>query len=172
LAGAWNLTAGIKDSSSAYSINTTNFTLQETTAIVISPLSIAFSQITLSQENVTSSNDPLIINNTANDDISAGNVRMTGVDLIGEITSSKTIGANNFTVDIDTGGSPAAECTAGTELVNATATGISSSVLAAGNRSASLGIEELYICFRKVPSGLTTQSYSTLNGTAWTVSVV
>ncbi len=172
LAGAWNLTAGIRDLKGAQSTNTTNFTLQETTAIVISPLSIAFSQITLGQENVTSSNDPLVINNTANDDIASGNVRMTGVDLIGEVTSSRTISANNFTVDIDTGGSPAAECTAGTQLVNATATGIASSVLAAGNRSASLGIEELYICFNKVPTGLTPQAYSTVNGTAWTVSVV
>ena len=172
LAGAWNLTAGIRDNSSAYSANTTNFTIQETTAIVISPISITFASITIGQENVTSNNDPITVNNTANDDIATGNVRVTGLDLIGEVNKNFTIGANNFTTDIDTGGSPAAECTAGTQLVNATATGITSSVMAAGNRSASLGIEELYICFRKVPSGITTQSYSTLNGTAWTVSVV
>ena len=105
-AGAWNLTAGIRDNSSAPSSNTTNFTLQETTAIVISPVSITFASITIGQANVTSNNDPIVVNNTANDDITAGNVRATGIDLIGEVNRNFTIGANNFTIDVDTGGSP------------------------------------------------------------------
>lgn len=172
-AGAWNLTAGIRDNSSNPSSNTTNFTISETTAIVISPLSITFPSLQIAQENITSNNDPIVVNNTANDNIASGNVRMTVIDLFGETTITRTIGGGNFSADIDTGGSPAAECTAATQLVNATATGVVGSVLAAGNRSASgLGFEELYTCFRRVPAGLTAQTYSTLNGTAWTVSVI
>ena len=171
-ADEWNITAGIADTSSEYSTNTSNFTLQETTAIAISITNLAFPELVIGATNQTANNDPIVINNTANDNIEVDNVRVTGIDLIGEETTTETLGVGNFTVDVDTGGSPAAECTAATELVNNTATGITGSHLAAGNRTAGFGTEDLYVCLTEVPFGLGAQMYSTLNGTSWTISVV
>ena len=171
-AAEWNITAGIQDVGGTPSSNTSNFTLQETTAIVISPGSLTFASLNIGDTNQTANNDPIVINNTANDGIAPDNVRVTGLDLQGEETTTDTINTGNFTVDIDTGGSPAAECTAATTLVNNTATGITGSHLAAGNRTAGFGNESLYVCLTEVPQGISAQTYSTLNGTSWTISVV
>jgi len=168
--GEWNVTAGIQDNDGTASVNHSNFTIASTTAIVISLTSFNFGSIAIGTENSTASS-PIVVNNTANAGVTAVNV--LAIDLIGEVTVTDTIGANNFSVDIDTGGTPPAECTAATELVNASAQAIANAVLAAGNRSFGTGEgnETLYPCFRIVPSGLSAQTYSTLNGTAWTVSI-
>lgn len=163
-AASWTLTAGIEDGSGAPDDNSTTFTLDETTAIVISPDEITFPTLEIGQTDIQSNNDPIIVNNTANDDIGADDVSVEGYDLIGEIDIGYAIGTGNFSVNITD------EC-GGTVLVNNTATQISGSVLAAGNRSAGEGNESLYLCIETVPGLLLPQTYSTLNSTAWTISV-
>jgi hypothetical protein len=164
----WNFTAGILDTSGVASVNHSNFTVQSTSAIVISLSSFDFGTLVIGQENTTTAT-PIVVNNTANTGVSVVNV--LAVDLVGEEVVSDTIGANNFSVDVDSGGSPPLECTAATQLVNNSVTAIVGAVLASGNRSFGLGNETLYPCFNEVPAGLSAQAYSTLNGTAWTVSV-
>ena len=180
ISGEWNLTAGATDFNDAAAVeNATNFTISETTAIVISPTSITFPSLTLGAENITSNNDPITINNTANDYIEQNNTRVTGLDLVGEVTITEAITAENFTVSGDAAGSPPYECSFidlnNTRLVNNTITNINETSLPAGNRSVSstTGTEDLYICLPLVPSGLSAQTFSTLNSSAgWTVSVV
>jgi len=164
----WNLTAGILDISGVASVNHTNFTVVSTSAIVVSLSSFDFGTLTIGTENSTATS-PIVVNNTANAGVLS--VSVLAVDLVGEVIVSDTIGANNFSVDVDTGGIPPLECTAATELVNASAIAVVGSVLASGNRSFGEGNETLYPCFRIVPFGLSAQAYSTLNGTAWTVSI-
>ncbi|GEM_PF-4063431 len=173
VAGTWNLTAGIQDTDGNAGENETNFTLQETTAIAISPEGMTFPGLTIGAENTTSDNDPIVVNNTANDYIDSNNVRITGLDLVGEVTDSMAITTANFTVAPFNGDSPPQECV-NTALVNNTATGINGTDLAAGNRSiANVGIEQLYVCLNIVPTGLTAQTYSTANSTVgWVLSVV
>ncbi len=172
-AGTWNITAAVNDAAGLIDENRTNFTLSETTAFAISPEGMTFPGLTLGAENVTSDNDPIVVNNTANDYIDSNNVRIAGLDLVGEVTDSIAITTANFTVAPFNGDSPPQECV-NTALVNNTATGINSTDLAAGNKTiANTAVENLYICLNIVPTGLTAQTYSTVNGTVgWVVSVV
>lgn len=178
ISGEWNLTAGAADNSGASTENSTNFTIQETTAIVISPVSIGFPGLTLGEENTTSNTDPIVINNTANDYIDQNNTLVTGLDLVGEEDDTLAITTGNFSVSVMNGGSPALECSFidinTTRLINNTASNINESSLPAGNRSiANTAIQELYVCLTIVPNGLSAQTYSTANSSAgWTVSVV
>jgi len=179
--GEWNLTVGGADYTGVFTENATNFTISETTAIVISPDSLTFPSLTLGTENITSDNDPIVVNNTANDYIDQNNTRITGLDLVGESNpEAQAITTGNFTVSESTGETPPVECSNigddlnNTRLINNTATPINMSILSAGNRSVSgVGLEQLYICIPNVPESLVAQTYSTANGTTgWTVSVV
>ena len=69
-----------------------------------------------------------------NYNVTSGNIQVNAIDLAGESVSTDFIFAENFSVDIDTGGSPPAECD-GTSLVNGTYTGITNSILPPGNHS-------------------------------------
>ncbi|MBI1972647.1 hypothetical protein HYS50_01435 [Candidatus Woesearchaeota archaeon] len=179
-AGDWNITAGVTDISGFSSENATNMSIQETTAIAISPTSITFPELTLGAENITSDTDPITINNTANDYIDQNNTRVTGLDLVGEVTDTQAITAENFTVSESTGETPPVECSNigddlnNSRLINNTAINVNMSVLPAGNRSiANEGVEQIYFCIPLVPDTLLPQAYSTLNSTTgWTVSVI
>ncbi|MBI1972649.1 hypothetical protein HYS50_01445 [Candidatus Woesearchaeota archaeon] len=179
--GEWNLTAGVSDFSDAAAENATNFTIDESTGIVISPTSITFPSLTLGAENTTSDNDPIVINNTLNDYIDQNNTRVTGLDLVGETDpGAQAITTENFTVSESTGETPPLECSFigdnlnNSRLINNTAINVNMSILSAGNRSISgEGVEQIYVCIPLVPEGLVAQTYSTANGTTgWTVSVV
>ncbi|MBI1972648.1 hypothetical protein HYS50_01440 [Candidatus Woesearchaeota archaeon] len=179
-AGEWNLTVGATDIAGASSENATNISIGETTAIVIDLTSLTFPQLILGAENTTSDNDPITINNTANDYIDQNNTRVTGLDLVGEVTDTQAITTENFTVSESTGETPPVECSNigdnlnNSRLINNTAINVNMSILSSGNRSiAGEGVEQLYVCIPIVPDGLLPQAYSTLNGTTgWTVSVV
>lgn len=170
-AGSWTINATIYDINGAYAENsTTTFTLQETTAIVISPDALTWPTLSVSDTNRTSNNDPVVINNTANKDIDPNNVTVNAVSLQGQTVLSEYIYAENFTVDIDTGGSPPAECN-GPYMINNTAVGIVGATVPAGNLSAGQGQEDLYFCLTELPSTISAQTYSTQNTGPWTVSV-
>ena len=167
-AGDWTINASIEDINNAYAENTsTTFTLSETTAMVMSPTALTWPSISLTSTNQLSNNDPITINNTANKDITDGNVKVTAINMQGETTTTEYLLASNFTVNT------ADACDTGTAMVNGTATGVSGATITAGNNSAGQGQEELYFCLEEVSSGISQQTYSTAGaGTdAWTIGV-
>lgn len=165
-AGTWTVNASIEDINSAYGENTsTTFSLSETTAMVMSPTALTWTSIGLLSTNQLSNNDPITINNTANKDITDGNVKVTAIDMQGLTTTTEYLLAGNFTVNT------ADACDTGTIMVNRTATGISGATITAGNNSAGNGQEQVYFCLEEVSSGISQQSYSTASSGAWTIGV-
>ena len=164
-AGSWTINATIEDINNAKGENSsTTFTLNPTTAMAMSPTALAWPSINLTSTNVLSNNDPIIINNTANKDIAADHVNVTAIDLPGETTGSEYIYAGNFTSKIT-------DACEGTVMVNNTAIGVSGAIITAGNNSAGDGQESLYFCLEDVPSGISSQTYSTAGSESWTIAV-
>jgi hypothetical protein len=139
---------------------------------------LTFASLSPGTSNQTSSNDPLLLNNTGNKNITAGNVQINATHLKGETTSSLGLWAGNFSVGIFTGSNK--ECDLS---VAANSTGmnrsyfqpINQSILMVGNHSANDGItgqEQLYFCIRTIGSELTSQAYSTLTDGPWTVKIL
>ncbi len=169
-AGGWTINATIKDNSSSVAQNLSiNFTLSESTCIVLAPKSLTWPEIILGSTDTLSTNDPVVINNTCNDDIASGNVRVKAIDMYGETDPLTRIFAANFTVNV------ADTCNTGTAMVNGTLTGVTSSILEAGNNSINNGTsgqEQLYLCIEAINSDLTQQSYSTAVAGQWEISVL
>jgi len=168
-AGGWSINATIKDVGGNVATNQTQiFTVNPLTAITLHPSSLTWPSVAVTDTNTLSNNDPLVLNNTGNVDISSPNVEITAIDLFGEVTPSDIIYAGNFTVDETNA------CDAGPVMVNGTATGVTGSVLNAGNNSVndgSTGQEQLYFCLEALNPGISSQSYSTAQGGAWTIGV-
>ena len=173
-AGGWDVNVSIKDLNNAVAENTTtNFSLGESTNMVMSPTSLTWPSFSVTAVNQTSNNDPIIINNTGNKNVSNGSITVTGKDLVGETTNTQSIFAGNFTVDVNnTGGSAPnlLECRK-TQLVNNTITNITSSNVTRGNNSAGNGQAYLYFCLTQVSPSISSQPYSTAQLGAWTVAV-
>ena len=173
-AGNWSVYANISDSSGNKAQRLEVWNLSELSAMVIAPQSLTWATIAVSAKNATSNNDPTIINNTGNSNLSS--VRVNAVNLGGLGDGSKFIPVANFTVYNNTGGGNP-ECSTSalngaTALVNATTTAINGVGVYRGNNSASLGKQNLYYCIIDVPAQLSTQTYSTNNTGSWTISVV
>ncbi|MDD5177990.1 MAG: hypothetical protein PHT54_01765 [Candidatus Nanoarchaeia archaeon] len=163
--GAWDVNATIFDINNAFGENTTTqFTLQETTAMIMAPNSLAWTSLSPTSTDQKSTSNPIKVNNTANKDITDGNLKVTAVNLGGEITPSDYLLANAFSVNT-------ADACEGTAMVNATATGITGATIAAGNNTAGSGSEDIYFCLEAVTGGISSQSYSTTSSGAWTVGV-
>jgi hypothetical protein len=125
------------------------------------------------QRNITSDADPNRIQNTGNK--AYLNFSITGINLIGDTSSGTSIPAANFTVRNLTGGVAPAfnEChnnsISGTKLINNTAVNIEGANTSKGAQSNN----SIYFCLIHVPSGLTTQTYSTggtPNEDDWTIA--
>ncbi|MBI2110318.1 hypothetical protein HYT51_00880, partial [Candidatus Woesearchaeota archaeon] len=186
--GSWTINASIKDGTSYAENSSTTFTVNPLTAMVMSPANLTWpATITLTSTNTTSNNDPLIINNTGNKDITPTNIKITAVNLRGEATTTQFLLAANFTVSYLNSSVTNAECqflntTNGIRPVNNSATSISTANISAGNNSLGQiaggelpGRENLYFCLTEVTAGLSQQSYSTTGGAAfiypWTIAV-
>ncbi len=173
--GVWTINSSIKDTNGSQAINiTSNITIRSTLAMVMGPSSLTWLTINVTALNTTASNNPIILNNTGNQNVSLGNVRVQALDLAGETTPTVLLNATNFTVGIATGANNP-EC-AGTRLANNTIVGISRVGLISGNNSLAYnnftsGQNTLYFCLAEVTAGVTQQSYST-RGAAWTISIV
>jgi hypothetical protein len=173
--GAWIINAWGNDTGNGTIIyNTTQtFSYDTLQAIVLSPAALTWASISPGQTNRTSSNDPTLINNTGNYNVT--NITVSGVNLMGEVTNTYFIDAGNFTADIQTSAADV-ECnvnvTSGARLLNQTAEQVIGATLSRGNHSVNTGAtgqEQLYYCIPLVPS-VTTQSYSTPQ--AWTIAIV
>jgi hypothetical protein len=139
------------------------FTYNQLKAMTISPDSLTWPTLAGGSTNQNSNNDPTIVNNTGNYN---GTIKITGLDLLGDINSSHRITAGNFTA----GPVDLLSCTA-TQLVNNTATTIASTAANPGNLSlgGGEGQEEIYYCRPNVPV-VFSQTYSTSQGGRWTIA--
>ena len=170
-AGDWTINVTIQDDSGANAENSsTTFSYQLLTAMVISPSALTWpSPINLSDTDIGSSNDPVTINNTGNDE--ALSINTTAFNLRGETTITEFIFANNFTI------SNVTEGCSGTTLANATSTNITSTILFRGNNSLNFGNstsgqEQLFFCLKGVPQDISAQSYSSAAYGAWEIRIL
>jgi len=169
--GPWTINVSIQDINDAYGENsTTTFTYNIQTAMTMSPPTLNWTGVGLTSTDVGSNNDPLTVNNSGND-INL-NINVTALNLRGEETLTQFIYANNFTVQNVTEG-----CTAGTAMVNATSTNVTSSILQRGNNTlnynnATSGQEQIFFCLKGVPQDISAQSYSSSAYGSWTVAII
>jgi len=178
--GTWNINASITDSASNNADNGTNtFSVSATTGFVQAPGNLTFAGITAGGNNFTSDNDPLLFNNTGNQDVSTGTISINATNLLGEENGALGLYSGNFSVGNTTGGN--AECGEVTATtLNYTVSGgsyvnITTSVMNASNftiNNGQEGQERLYFCLRLAGSELTQQSYSTKANGPWTIQIV
>ena len=177
--GAWTVNAVINESASTVASNaSTTFTYNTLTAFKSAPGSLTFSVISPTTKNSTSTNDPILMNNTGNIPITAGNLQLNATNLVGETDTSKSIFAENFTVGVNTGSSAECDVSAGTNNATipsrAVFTALNQSNMSRGNYSvndALTGQEQLYFCIHIVNADLTSQPYSTSSQGTWTIRV-
>lgn len=176
-AGVWTIITQILDNRSSSAINSsTTFSLGTTTGFVMGPTALTWSSISPGATNQTSSNDPILLNNTGNVAIAGsttGNISINSTNLRGETTDTLALWASNFSVFSGTGGTPPLEC-GGTQMSTYAFANITSANLTKGdfrNNDGSTGQEQLYFCLRLAGTELTTQAYSTSNETSWTIKI-
>lgn len=183
---AVNVTAYDSYSSPGAGTNTTTtFTYNSLKAFVIGTSTgtagLTWPTVTLISTNQTSNNDPLLLNNTGNANISIGGINLTVINLFGETTTDQYIAISNMSAHISTGGScsgaACTECANNYTIANATSTVVTSATLLKGNFTindggTASGQEQLYFCLRGIGSTATAQqSYSTNGAGAWTVTI-
>ncbi len=180
-AGIWTLSGRASDYGTlTYVENVTTFNYLSLAAMQMSPHSLTWPGVSPGQTNITSNNDPLLLNNTGN--YPSDNVTVTGINLVGETTPSYYIDAQNFTVDIATGGAGCSgaacvECgvsaaTGGVIMQNNTEREIFLANLTRGNHSINngqTGQEQLWFCMYLIPSNIISQTYTTPN--EWTFTI-
>ena len=170
-AGDWNVSVYAKDNVGLSAVNdSTYFQYNLLQAVTISPKIINFN-VSSNAENQTAMNDPVVVNNTGNYNIT-GKLYLNAIDLLGERDSSEAIYVGNVSVGLSSGGSPPAECS-GALMQNATDTNLAGAVLNRGNLSLGGGVaqEELYYCITKVGM-ISSQTYSTNAGGSWTIKII
>jgi len=168
--GAWTINVTVQDINNAYDENSsTTFTYNVLPGMKMSPTSLEWASVGLTDTDTGADNNPIQINNTGND-VSLS-INVSAYDLQGEITDTEYIFANNFTVENKTAG-----CS-GTAMQNATSINVTSAVLERGNHSlnynnATSGQEQIYFCLKGVPQDISSQSYSSTGFGAWTIDIV
>src|SRR3989344_1374876 len=175
--GTWNIGAMINDTSNAQAFNTTHtLTYNQLSSFKSSPSTLTFPSVNPGALNTTSSNDPLLMNNTGNKAIAAGSIDLNATHLVGETDNTKALYAGNFTISLAANGG--IECggttTNVTTLARAVYTAITNSTLSRVNHSVNDGItgqEQLYSCLTLAGSELSSQSYSTSAQGAWTLRI-
>ncbi|MDO8511265.1 MAG: Ig-like domain-containing protein, partial [Nanoarchaeota archaeon] len=184
-AGSWTINVSVRDKSSTYAENrSTTFELLSTTAMTMSPNALTWPTVELGRTNITANNDPIRINNTGNKNIAVGGITVTGYNLQGITTPTEFINAENFSIFPvnNTGSGGPIECN-GTQMFNGTSGTAAPQVISIanitrGNNSiddgtAASGQEELFVCLRFIPAGITRQGYSTAGASSgpWTVAI-
>ncbi len=193
--GVWTINASIKDNGDniAYGKNSTStsgatagvaptISINPLTGIKVGPNNLTFATLAAGVTNSTSSSDPLLINNTGNQDFAYGQISVNASHLYGEIISTLAIWGGNFTVANNTGSN--AECNFKGDVSNGNATrllgnnsftNINQANLSRGNFSLNnneVGQEQLYICLLFVGTELTQQAYSTQRQGSWGIKVL
>ncbi|MCA9485938.1 MAG: hypothetical protein KC506_03780 [Nanoarchaeota archaeon] len=172
--GTWSITAGGTDFGNlSFVYNTTQtFLMATTTAMVMSPASISFGSVSPGAVNQTATDDPTVLNNTGNANIT--NITVTPINLYGQ-NFGNYIDVANFSVGNNTGSSAECDTSAGNSaslMVNGSQIQVGNAQLLRGNHSANngqTGQEQLYYCFNTVPQ-LPSDAYSPPS--LWTVTIV
>lgn len=167
--GAWTINVSAKDINDAEARNTsTSFTYNQLTSMVMSPTSTTWGVLSLTDTNVGSNNDPVVINNTGNDmNLS---IEVLGHDLQGLVNTDDYIYASNFSIDVVTEG-----CL-GTTMADNVSTAVANAALNKGNNTINngddtSGQEELFFCLKGLPDGITAQEYSSNATGPWMVQI-
>ncbi|MBR9701454.1 DUF2341 domain-containing protein [Candidatus Pacearchaeota archaeon] len=169
-AGIWNITAHIKDNQSNSATNASQtFSVGSRTAFVMGPSSLTWAGLSPGATNQTSNNDPLTLNNTGNDIITASNIEINATNLLGEENSSYGLWAGNFSVSYTDAGACAGTAMSSSEYTNITAANLTIGNYTVGDGTAQ---EELYFCIKVIGSELTDQAYSTSGQGAWTIRIL
>jgi len=160
--GLWTINVSVKDNSSVIAYNdTTLHTMNVLSAMQISPTSLSFgTSLGTGDSDINATDDPLIVNNTGNQDFTTIQVR--GVNLAGLERPSEIVPASNFTVNITDNWNAN-----GTYLVNGTLVTIGGSSVSSGNNS----FEQLFFFIDSLNSSLSPQTYDTSLHGIWNVSV-
>jgi len=175
--GTWDLMAFIEDNETNYASNTTrDMQIGATTGFTLGPTSVTFGGIASGATNTTSNNDPIELNNTGNVAIglTAQNISINATNLRGEVNTEIALWATNFTVHWEDGAGPPPLACAGTTMRQGQFTNISSANLTAGNftlNDGETGQERLFVCLLLAGTELSTQSYSTVNESSWTIQL-
>jgi len=169
--GTWyvNVSSADINGAGARDDSTRQFTFNQLTSMVMSPTALGWGALGVANVNVGSSNDPIVVNNTGNDEGLSLNV--TGRDLRGETVNTEYIYASNFSVGAVTEG-----CT-GTAMGDSVSINITSAILERGNntlnnKDSTSGQEELFFCLRGLPQTISAQSYSSAGTGPWTVQII
>ena len=167
---SWTINVTIQDNAEVSAENSsTTFQYNILTAMVMFPAALSWpSPINVTDTNVGSDNDPIVVNNTGND---INEINITAFDLQGEITTTQYIFAENFTVQ------NISEGCSGTQMVNATSINVTSATLKRGNNSlnyanATSGQEQLFFCLTAVNVDLSAQSYSSAAYGNWEIKIL
>jgi hypothetical protein len=167
---SWIINVTIRDINNAYGENSsTTFQYNPLLAMKMAPTFLNWTEVGLATTDTGSNNDPILINNTGNDE--PLNINVTAFNLQGEETTTEYIYANNFTVENASQG-----CT-GTTMSNASSINVTSAILYRGNhtlhyKNATSGQEETYYCLKGIPQDCSPQSYSSAAYGSWTITVV
>jgi len=158
LSGEWTINASIKDNSDSYAENTTEtFTYGTLTAMVLGKSSLNFTNADLGEQNKASDQNPQIIDNTGNQNITQVNV--TAFDLI---NSLEIFNATYFTMNATDGSG------FGYQLQNNTPVTISNAFIARDIGGSDTN-GSLYLYVDVPPSGLTAGQYNSY--TNWLIDV-
>jgi len=149
-AGDWNVTVNATDLDNNIAGKISGFTLGSTSAFLISPSALTWANAAPGAINRTPSNQPTLMNNTANTNITVGNVQVRAYDLEGFPNKAYSIQAGNFSIAPYTGSF--VECnTTATTMINASYAAIGGTALNIGNNTDNKGQANLYYCLRQVP---------------------
>ncbi len=175
----WDITEAWIINISANDLGNTTYISNETNtlfysqlqAIQIAPLALTWPSVAPGNDNQSSNNDPTLINNTGNYNVTSGNFKITGINLYGP--SGGFIDVGNFSVNITS----ATECDPNSTLLsNGSAQAIEGGVLDFGNLSDTAnGVAQtnIYYCLVKVPDTVISEAYSTetAGSDAWIISI-
>jgi len=176
--GTWtiNVTANDLGNKTYYNDTTKGFRYGDLISVVISPTLVTWPALSGGDKNKTSIQNTTV-NNTGNILILEGNVKVNGVDLQGQTTTTTFFSVTNFTASWNETG-PEGSCNnasggSGVRLLNATDRVITGVNLTRGNNTFlnGTGQEIIYYCIPLVPQ-LSSQTYATNSSGAWTVKVV
>jgi len=177
---SWTINVTANDMGNKTYINdsTKNLTYGYLGSFILDPILITWPSIAPGDVNKTSAQNSTL-NNSGNQYIIPGNIKVTAIDLRGITTTTQFLNASNFTASWNgTGGANSGVCNnatggAGTKLVNVTAVGIGGANLTKGNQSivgADLAHETIYYCIPQVPM-LVSQTYASNTTGAWLMGI-
>ena len=158
LDGFWNVSVVSEDADSNTDTNDSiSFTYNQLSAMRMSPNNITFGSLSPGQTGVGATDDPIVLNNTGNQNFTQ--INTTALDLNGVTNSTEYIPAGNFSMNV-------ADSSGGDSLANNTAVTLTSGTLPRGATST----EDIYFYLEEVPT-VQAQVYNTAALGVWTIQV-